>query len=143
MAPIAWFTAALLAFGSAAPFASVQSDEPLCFVISDTAVLSRNHFYIRLDADGRVGFSEAVAPSTAPDHYWSWKRVGDSARVKFSGIDSGEDFQLRIRLEHQRVAREMWWDTNGPHHASDSVDVHAVDCPTVKSFPPRDSLTPR
>lgn len=109
-----------------------DSSAPMCFAVGDSTKEGRGGFFVRLDADGRIAFSIAVAPSTPPDRWWSWERVGNVARIKFGGIDSGEDFSLEIGRSAQRVTIDYWFANGGPRRWSDTLDVRMVDCPTVR-----------
>ena len=102
--------------------------EAICIAIGNSARDPENTFYLRLYVDGTVAFG-SIPPSTPPDRWWSWRKEGDSARVKFSGIDSGEDFSFTLGVPRQRVSRQVWWATNRPHTSVDSVEVRAVACP--------------
>jgi hypothetical protein len=135
MLAILLLTAAMSSTAQTAALAPRDSVEPLCLSIEDSTRSGRGRVYVRLDTAGTVAFSDAAAPSTPPDHYWSWRRIGDSAVVRFRGIDSGEEMRFAVGRVVQRVARTLYWANDGGGSKSDSVTMRVVACPIARSDP--------
>lgn len=96
-----------------------------CFAVDDSADGHRSRVYLRLDAGGRVAFGTAGAP----ERDWTWQPRGDTAVVTFRGVDSGEQFRLRLDVPVQRAWRRLWWANDGGGERTDSVAVQTVTCP--------------